>query len=443
MPSLIDLHAYQRRAVEFIKDRQCCGLALDMGLGKTVSTLTAVSDLFDQFAIGRVLVIAPLRVAQSVWAQEARKWDHLQHLSIAVVTGAERARQAPLNAGAQITVINRENVPWLVKGLKKWPFDMVVVDESSSFKNPSSKRFRALRKVREFINRIVLLTGTPSPNGLLDLWSQQFLIDVGESLGKTMTGYRDRFFNPGFMGYTWTPKDTADKEIHKLIGSLWLSMSASDYLQLPERLNLFEIVNLPPAVLKDYARFEKDLLLELASGELLEAQSAAVLANKLLQWCNGAVYREGAVEVLHDAKIEALREIIENNPGENILVAYNYRHDLARLQAAFPDLVVLDKTQTVIDDWNAGKIRLLAAHPQSAGHGLNLQDGGALCVWFGLCWSLEYYQQFNARLHRQGQTKPVRIVHLVAAGCLDERVVSVIRQKAATQNDLLRALNKP
>jgi SNF2 family DNA or RNA helicase len=442
MRSRSDLHDYQEAAVSFIKEKGCCGLALDMGLGKTVSTLTAISDLFDAFAISRVLVIAPLRVAQSVWPVEVKRWSHLSHLRVRVATGSARERLAAINSDASITVINRENVVWLLGALKRWPFDMVVIDESSSFKSPTAKRFRALRKVRKHIERIVLLTGTPSPNGLMDLWPQQFLIDIGEALGKTITGFRDLYFDPDYMGYNWTPKPDSSDKIHALLKSTWLSMSASDYLQLPPRIDLFESVSLDDDVLREYLKFEKLMLLELDSGDTIEAVSAGVLAGKLLQYANGAQYKDdsGAFEEIHTEKLDALREIVENNPGENILLAYNYKHDLVRLKAAFPGLVVLDASQSVIERWNRGEIRLLACHPQSAGHGLNLQDGGALCVWFGLNWSLELYQQFNARLHRQGQTKPVRIVHIVAEGTIDERVIDALRKKDATQSDLLNAL---
>lgn len=437
MLSRTDLHEYQRRAVDFILEHDRCGLALDMGLGKTVSTLTAISDLFDQFAIRRVLVIAPLRVCNTVWKQEARKWAHLNHLNIAVATGTESQRVAAVESTADIVVMNRENLVWLVKR-KRWPFDMVVIDESSSFKNPSSKRFRALKKALPRINKMVLLSGTPAPNGLADLWSQQYLIDFGESLGKTLTSYRERFFVFNPYSYQYTPKKDADGKIHALLSNTWVSMSAADYLELPERIDLFEFVDMPN--IDDYRRFERDLFISI-QGEIVEAANAAVLAGKLLQWCNGAIYNaDGSFEVLHDAKIDALREIVEENPSENILIAYNFKHDLERLKAVFTDLVVLDKSQRVVDDWNAGKIRLLAAHPQSAGHGLNLQDGGAFCVWFGLVWSLEYYAQFNARLHRQGQTRPVKVLHILTRGGIDERVISVLQDKESTQQDLLNAL---
>ena len=443
MPSREHLHAYQRRAVSFIKDRRRCGLFLDMGLGKTTSALTAVSDLLDEFAIHRVLIVAPLRVANSVWAQEARKWSHLNHLRVSVCTGSQKARMMALQAEADVFVINRENIPWLVETLgQKWPFDMIVIDESSSFKNSSSKRFKALRRILPKTEYMVLLTGTPSPNGLLDIWSQIYLIDLGQSLGRTMTSYKQRFFEADYMGYKLTPREGAADKIHSLIAPSVIHMSAEDYLELPKRIDLIDRVEISPDALKIYTDFEKTLIAELESGEEVEAMSAGVLANKLLQFANGGMYTDanGSWSQVHAAKLDALAEIVEDNPNENLLVAYNYRFDLERLQAKFPAAVVLDKNQETIDRWNRGEIKMLLAHPASAGHGLNLQSGGSVIVWFGLTWSLEYYQQFNARLHRQGQTKPVRILHIVAKSTIDERVLKVLSSKDATQKELLLSL---
>jgi len=443
MLSRIDLHEYQERGVAFIKERKRCALWLDMGLGKTTTTLTAISDLLDSFAVSRVLIIAPLRVANSVWPVEVKKWEHLVHLQIAVVTGSERERISALQAGYEICAINRENVSWLVDFYgKKWPFDFVVIDEASSFKNAASLRFKALKKILSFTHYFVNLTGTPSPNGLLDVWAQTYLLDFGESLGRTMTVYRNRFFEQDYMGYKFTPLPGSADKIQNALASLTLSMQAADYLQLPERVDLIEAVVLPAKIQKAYCEFERELFAEFGNGEEIEALSAAALAGKLLQWCNGAVYVDamGNYNVLHDAKLDALAEIIENNEGENILIAYNFKSDLERLKKRFPCAIQLDKNPDTVRDWNNGKIKLLLAHPASAGHGLNLQQGGSLCVWFGLTWSLENYLQFNARLHRQGQTKPVRIVHIVAASCIDERVMTVLTDKDATQTALLKAL---
>ena len=721
MPSRTDLHEYQNRAVEFIKDNKRSFLMLEMGLGKTVSTLTAIADLIEQRLIKKVLVIAPLRVANSVWVQESIKWTHTKHLSVHRVLGSQNNRLKVLHHDSDVYVINRENVQWLVTHYgKKWPFDMVIVDECfpegtmiltpsgvrdikcletgdlvltsvgempitktfrkqtnelvklylsdgstiectrdhpfatekgwvqawrcgglhfvrndfykkkdgssivqqvvfkekhaldentrrkigyifkiwdyckkkirfwgnrnmeqremlvgrseekierctqekwpstdnkrwewensplrtinernvigrmgnamcntyqnakgvrlsdllqsgfwysfkknsnrsgwrisqiakasgrkerclsstvrvdyiedikceskrtvynletdgindyfaegilvhncSSFKNAGSQRFKAMKKILPFVEYIVLLTGTPSPNGLLDLWSQCYLVDYGHSLGRTMTAYKQRFFEQGYMGYLFTPRKGSQAQIEKLMQSYTLSMQTADYLDLPDRIDLIEEIELTPKVLAEYKLFERDLFIEF-EGHQVEAINAAVLANKLLQYSNGAMYVDEYKNwaELHTSKLDALAELIEQN-DENILVAYNYRSDLERLQARFPNAVVMDKHDETIQAWNKGEIRLLLAHPQSAGHGINLQHGGQLIIWFSLCWSLEYYQQFNARLHRQGQTKPVRIVHLIVKNTIDERVMKVINEKDATQNKLITAL---
>ncbi len=439
-----DLHEYQSRAIEFIKKTKRCMLLLEMGLGKTASTLSAASDLLDGCEVRRVLVIAPLKVANSVWEQECRKWEHLNYLSVSVCTGTERKRISALQRTADIYTINRENVPWLVKHYANgWPFDALVVDESSSFKSSSAQRWKALKRVTPHVRYVVLLTGTPAPNSLMDLWSQMYLVDFGQRLGRTLSGFKQRFFDQDYMGYRWTIKPNAATEIHALIADVCLSMSAQDYLELPQRIDLIERVALPESIKADYDSFEKQLLATLPSGDEIEAMNAAVLANKLLQWCNGALYTDdkGNWTQVHSAKLNALKELVEIN-DEPMLVAYNYRIDLMRISAIFPQAVTLDKNPETINRWNRGEIKMLLAHPASAGHGLNLQDGGALCVWFGLNWSLELYQQFNARLHRQGQTKPVRIVHIVAQDCIDERVLEVLSDKNTTQRDLLKALKK-
>ena len=437
-----DLHKYQERAVDFILKEQRGMLALDMGLGKSVSTLTAISDMLGAMIASKVLVIAPLRVANSVWAQEAGAWSHLNHLRVSVCTGPEKARRAALSLDADVYVINRENIMWLVENYgRRWDFDTVVIDESSSFKNSSSKRFKALKKMLPAIERMVLLTGTPSPNGLLDIWPQMYLIDYGQRLGRTLTGYKQRFFEQDYMGYRYTPRAGSADRIHELIGDKVIHMAAEDYLDLPDRIDIEQRVDMPPKVLADYKDFERTMLAQLED-EVVEATTAAVLANKLLQWSNGAMYTDENKNwsETHKAKLDALADIVDDNEGENILVAYNYKSDLERLLARFPQARVLDKQQDTIDAWNRGEIQMLLAHPASAGHGLNLQRGGALCVWFGLNWSLEYYQQFNARLHRQGQTRPVRIVHVVCKDTIDERVLGVLRDKDAVQGALLSAL---
>jgi len=437
-----NLHAYQNRAVDFILNERRCGLFIGMGLGKTTTTLTAISDMLDGFTARRVLVIAPLRVANSVWAQETRRWAHLNHLAVSVCTGSDKARRAALCVDADIYVINRENVPWLVENYgSAWDFDVVVIDESSSFKNASSKRFKALRKMLPHIESIILLTGTPSPNGLLDLWSQMYLVDYGERLGRTLTGYKTRFFETDYFGRKFELRNGSAEKIHSLVSDKVIHMSADDYLDMPARIDLAETVDLGKALL-GYKEFERTMLAELDDGKEVEASTAAVLANKLMQYANGALYTDahGSWSETHAQKLDALADIVEDNPGENMLVAYNYKSDLERLLKRFPQAKTLDKNQSTIDDWNKGKIPMLLAHPASAGHGLNLQDGGALCVWFGLNWSLELYQQFNARLHRQGQKRPVRIVHIVADNTIDARVLAVLKNKDATQSSLLNAL---
>lgn len=444
MLSRDDLHAYQRKAIDFVLRERRCMLALDMGLGKTASTLTVISDMLDGFTANKVLVVAPLRVANSVWGQEARLWEHLKHLRVSVCTGSEKARRGALALDADVYVINRENMPWLVENYgAKWAFDVVVIDESSSFKNASSKRFKALRKMLPHIDAMVLLTGTPSPNGLLDLWAQMYLIDYGERLGRTLTGYKQRFFEADYFGRKFELRPGSADKIHGLLSDKIVHMNADDYLDMPARIDLTVGVDLPPEVMSSYLDFERTMLAEI-DGEEVEATTAAVLANKLLQYANGALYTNaaGSWAEAHGAKLDALAEIVEDNPGETMLVAYNYKSDLERLVKRFPQARVLDKKQETIDAWNRGEIPMLLAHPASAGHGLNLQNGGALCVWFGLNWSLEYYQQFNARLHRQGQTRPVRIAHIVSNNTIDQRVLGVLQNKNATQKSLLDALKR-
>lgn len=444
MLSRSDLHHYQLAAIDFIKEKKRCGLFLDMGLGKTTSTLTALSDLLEAKKFKKVLIIAPLRVANSVWKQEAVKWGHLKHLKISICTGDESTRIAALRTPADIYVINRENVVWLVNLCgKSWPFKAVVIDESSSFKNPASKRFKALKKALPVTDYMVLLTGTPSPNGLMDLWSQQYLIDFGKALGRTITAYRDRFFIKDYWGYNYDIKTGAANEIQNLIKPNIISMDAKDYLELPDRIDLIETVEHSKEFMDMYAQFEKDMFSKLPDGEEVEALTAATLAGKLLQWSNGSTYtQDGEWSHLSDAKLDALKDIVEQNPNENLLIAYNFKFDLENLKRCFPKAVVLGKDPKVIEDWNAGKIKMLLAHPASASMGLNLQQGGSMIIWYGITWGLESYLQFNARLHRQGQSKPVRIIHLISKNTIDERVMDVLGDKDATQKSLLKALKK-
>lgn len=435
-------HKYQDYATSFILQNPSNALFLDMGLGKTVVTLTAINALiYDYFEIDKVLVIAPLRVAHDTWSRECEKWEHLKHLKISKILGTEKQRLAALRADADIYIINRENTEWLVnKCLKAWPFKMVVIDELSSFKSSGSKRFKKLRTIRPSIERLVGLTGTPTPNGLMDLWSQMYLIDQGVRLGTTITGYRSRYFYPsktnGHVVYEWAPHPESRKAIQDKIADVCMSMSAEDWLDMPERIDNVITIKLPPKAREAYDRMEADLILEYESGDVV-ADNAAVMTGKLLQMANGAVYDEnGAIKRVHSEKVEALEEIIEAANGSPILVFYSYKHDFERISKLGKKL----ETSQDIADWNKGKIPVLFAHPASAGHGLNLQDGGNTIVWFGLTWSLELYQQANARLHRQGQTKTVIVHHIVAEDTVDEDVMLALQRKSINQNELLAAV---
>lgn len=442
MPSRNDLHKYQQRMIDFIYNTPKCAVWAGLGLGKTITTLSAITDLIDSMVVSKVLIVAPLRVTNSVWHKEAANWQHTKHLKFSIVTGSEKERLAALHKTADVYVINRENVSWIVEHYaKKWPFDMIVLDEASSFKSASSQRFKALRKTIPFTNRLVELTGTPSPNGLLDIWSQMYLIDSGERLGRSMTAYKQRFFEAGHNGYSFKPVKSADKIIHKLIDDIVISLNVEDYLEMPERIDTVIRVPLPPSRMGEYKQLERDFIMQINDAEIV-AYNAATLAGKLLQYCNGAMYTDELKNwtEIHTAKLDALDEILEDNQDENLLIAYNYKTDLIRLKARYPDAVVLDKNPDTITQWNNGNIKMLLAHPASAGHGLNLQHGGSIIVWFGLNWSLELYQQFNGRLHRQGQTKPVRVVHIVADGCIDDKVMKAIDDKATTQQHLIDAL---
>lgn len=440
-------HSYQEYAIDKIIELPAVGLFMDMGMGKTVSTLTAVLELlFDYFEVSKVLVIAPLRVADTTWTDEIDKWEHLGELKVAKVLGSKEDRSKALSKQADIYVINRENVSWLVERYKeRWPFDMIVVDELSSFKSPKSKRFKDLKKVLPYIKRIVGLTGTPAPNSLLDLWPQLYLLDRGERLGKTLTSYREKYFLPDkrnqHIVYTYKLRPFADQEIHKKISDICISLSAKDYLDLPERIDNIIKVKLEDRIIKQYKEFEKQKLLELKDTDITAA-TAGVVVGKLLQMANGQIYDdEGQVHMIHDAKLEALSEIIENVNGQPVLVFYNFKHDYDSLIRRFKKLEPKTlQTGQDIKDWNEGKTKILLAHPASVGHGLNLQAGGNIIIWYGLTWSLELYQQANARLYRQGQKNSVIIHHLVAEGTVDEHVMEVLQTKDKGQSTLLEAV---
>ena len=394
----------------------------------------------------RVLVIAPKRVAEDTWTRESAKWDHLRDLRISPVLGGPVERRKALEAEADVYVIGRDNVQWLVEHLGRyWPFDMVVIDELSSFKNPQAKRFRALRKVMPRVDRVVGLTGTPSPNGLMDLWAEVYLLDQGERLERTIGAYRELYFRPGASNghvvYQWLPRKGAAKTIEDKLSDLCVSMSAADYLQLPERIDNVIPVKLQDAEISKYRELEREQVVSLGDDQTIVALNAAAVMNKLLQMANGCVYTEGgAYAAIHERKLEALAEIIDTT-DEPVLVFYNFQHDRDTILEEIDDAQLL-KGPEDIAAWNRGEIRVLLAHPASVGYGLNLQDGGRVIVWYGLTWSLELYQQANARLYRQGQEKPVIIHHLVAEDTVDEQVMKALQAKDTSQAALLAALKE-
>ena len=442
-------YPYQQYCAARIVADAAVGLFLDMGLGKTVITLDAINTLrYDRWAVQRVLIIAPKKVAEGTWTKEAQKWEHLRHLRISAVLGSQQKRLRALATPADIYVINRDNVAWLVdKKKNSWPFDMVVLDESSSFKNSQSKRFKALKLVRSRINRLVELTGTPASNGLIDLWAQIYLLDGGARLGRTLGQYRERFFDPDKRSrtqiFSYTPKDGSMEYIQQAIGDICVSMKAEDYLNLPDRMFDDVPVVLDDKAQKSYRQLERDLLLELDEGQITAA-SAGVLTGKLLQLCNGAVYdSEKRPLAIHNCKVEAFLEVLEQLNGQHCLVFYNFQHDRDRLLTALEPLglrVRVYQSAADEDAWNAGEIDVLMAHPASCAYGLNLQNGGHHIVWFGLTWSLEQYEQANKRLHRQGQRHPVIVHHLVVQGGMDEDVIESLRAKGDTQEALMDAL---
>ncbi len=442
-------HPYQEFCVQAILDKPAVGLFLDMGLGKTAITLTAINELrYGRFAVRKCLVIAPKKVAEATWQREAAKWNNLRHLRFSTVLGSTRQRIKALLSPADIWIINRENVTWLVDYyLNDWPFDMVVIDESSSFKSHSAKRFKSLASIRSHIQRIVELTGTPSPNGLMDLWSQIYLLDRGERLGKFYTHFRDRYFDSGRRGrdviYQYDPKEGAADAVLSKISDICISMQASDYLQLPDCIVHDIPVELDAKAKKAYNELEKKMVLQLPDGDI-DVASAAALSGKLQQLANGAIYDENhGVHEIHGCKIEAFMELIEQLHGQHALVFYNFQHDRDRLMEVLSKskLRVREFTGVAEElDWNAGRIDILLAHPASTAYGLNLQDGGHHIIWFGLNWSLELYQQANKRLHRQGQMYPVIVHHLICQGTRDEDLAEALGDKAASQEKVLESL---
>lgn len=438
-------HDYQVYAIDYIKTHPAAAVLLDMGLGKTVISLTAIADLlFDNFEAHRVLVVAPLRVARDTWPAEIEKWEHLQHLTFSVVVGTPKERRAALMAGADITIINRENLQWLIED-SGFPFtyDMVCIDELSSFKNHKSKRFQALMKVRPKVKRIIGLTGTPSSNGLMDLWAEFKLLDMGQRLGRFITQYRNDYFLPdkrnGQIIYSYKPMPYAEDAIYRKISDMTISMKSTDHLKMPELVSSRYEVKLSEAEAQRYDDLKQELILQLPEGEVTAA-NAASLTGKLVQLANGAIYSDdGDTVEFHDRKLDALEDIIEAANGKPLLVAYWFKHDLQRIKQRFEVREI--KSSKDITDWNKGNIPVAVIHPASAGHGLNLQAGGSTIIWFGLTWSLELYQQTNARLWRQGQTAgTVVIQHIITKGTIDERILKALSLKEMTQNSLIDAV---
>lgn len=443
-------HGYQRYVTDKMIELPYMGAWLDMGLGKTVCTLTALHELkYHRFCIRKALVIAPKKVAENTWSAEAAKWEHLQDLRLSVVLGTANQRFAALHADADVYIINRENTQWLVKYYgREWPFDVVILDESTSFKNHQAKRFRALKAVRPKISRLIELTGTPSPRSLMDLWAQVYLLDGGERLGRTISVYREIYFVPDKRSrttiFSYALKDGAEEAIYKQLSDICISMKSEDYLELPDRIDHDIPVVLDAKAAKAYQQLETNMLLEVGEEEIVTAASRATLTGKLLQLCNGAVYSEiGDVIPIHDCKMEVFLETLEQLQGQHVLVYYYFRHDKDRILAALEGtgrVVRAYKGAQEEKDWNAGKIDVLLAQPASCGYGLNLQDGGHHIVWFGLTWSLEEYQQANKRLHRQGQKYPVIVHRLIVKGGMDEDVIKSLENKDASQDALIEAL---
>ena len=435
-------HNYQKYAIDYIINNPLAMLFLDMGLGKTVITLTAINTLiYDRFEVNKVLVIAPIRVAKNTWPDEIKKWPHLSYLTYAVAVGDVKQRKKALEENADITIINRENVSWLInESGYEFDYDMLVIDEISSFKNPSSLRFKALRKVRPFIDRVVGLTGTPTSNGLLDLWSQFYLIDKGQRLGKFVTHYRNRFFDYNPYTHTYTPLKHAKRDIFKRIDDITVSMKAIDLLEMPEQVIIEKVVDMDSNSRKLYGQLKDDQILQLGDA-IIDSVNAAVLSNKLIQMANGNVYDEDKNTIhLHEAKLDGLEDIIEQANGQSLLVAYWFKSDLDAIKSRFPQAREI-KTSEDIKDWNEGKISLALMHPASAGHGLNLQKGGHILVWYSLIWSLELYQQTNGRLYRQGQSNnSVTIVHILCRDTIDAQVYDSLHNKNRTQADLINAV---
>ena len=438
-------HDYQAYATQFILDHPIAAVLLDMGLGKSVITLTAIHELcLERFEVRKVLVIAPLRVARDTWPTEIQKWNHLHDLTWAVAVGSPEERLRALRQNAMVTIINRENVPWLIECGEPFDYDMIVIDELSSFKSYQAKRFRSLMKVRPLVKRIVGLTGTPNGNGLMDLWAEFRVLDMGKRLGRFITHYREEFFRPDKRSaqqvFTYKPRPGAEETIYRRIGDITISMKATDHLRMPECVLNEVQVTLSDKEAQLYNQLKQDLIVSVGDTEI-DAGSAAALSNKLCQMTNGAVYDAVGTPIhIHDRKLDALEDLVEGANGKPVLVAYWFKHDLARIRERFPNAREI-KSSTDITDWNSGRIPLGLIHPASAGHGLNLQAGGSTLVWFGLTWSLELYMQTNARLWRQGQqASTVVIHHIITKGTIDEQIMTALQKKDKTQSALIDAV---
>jgi len=444
MRSKSDLRLCQKEAVKFAKKVKKCGLFLDMRMGKTCSSLTVANDFLSDIFVTKVLVIAPLRVANTVWHNEAKEWDYLQDLNFSICTGSVKQRIAAIESKHDILVTNRENVQWLInymRSIRKWPWDMLIIDESSGFKNSKSKRFRSLRRLNKFFNSVLLLSGTPSPKSYMNLWSQLYLIDSGARLGRTITEFRNRYFyRSGFKGRSWSLRDGSDILIKEKIKDVCVSMKAEDWgVDLPPLDYHNEFVDLPDNLRKQYDELEKEFMLSLESGVEILAPSGGTLVNKLLQFANGSIYDEDKKwHEIHSVKLNRLKEIIEDNEDENFIIAYTYKSDLKRIKNLLPQSKAIDACVNTIDLWNSGHIKQLLLHPAAAGHGLNLQFGGSIIIWFGGIWDLELYQQLNARLRGQGQKAfDVRIIHLLTKDTMDEVAMKAIDAKCEGQDALL------
>jgi SNF2 family DNA or RNA helicase len=440
-----DLKQYQLTSAKFILNTPRCALWCEMGLGKTVITLTALREIIRHNPDCRVLIIAPKLVCETVWEAEAKKWSHTNHLDIVHITGTPSQRIELLERNTRIQLISVNLTKWLSDYyMKKWPYDVVVLDESGGFKDSSSQRFKALKKVIVNSHRVIELTGTPAPNGLLNIWSQVFLLDLGERLGRTMHTYKLRHFDSDYMGYNWTLKEGHDDIIHDSVRDICMTLSAEDYLQMPRRIDNHIELPMKPSTRSLYDELKKELIVALNAEEEVIAASAASLVNKLRQICNGGVYHDPdkPAEVLHQCKLDALERIVDEAEGTPVLVGYNFKFDRDAILKKFKGRAETIEDSTTVERWNRGEIPVLITHPASSAHGLNLQKGSNIMVWFGLTWSLELYQQFNARLHRQGQTKPVIIHHLLMENTIEQLVMEALTNKHLTQKALLDAMKR-